>query len=497
MNISFFSSENVVIHGAGTAGAYCARLISESGGKVLVFVDDDREHVGKKINGINVEGSLAQMSERAALDSFKILVAMPSASSESLRKVCERYFDLGFDVFLLPTFEELVSGKKRLTDVIPFSKTHIDIELDDFEGNYVHSQYKNKVVLVSGAAGSIGSELCKQLALCQVSKIIAVDNSEYGLYKLISGGDFNNSQSVFIEPKLGSVCDSGFIHSIFSNNRIDLIFHAAAYKHVPLVEDNVVEGVKNNIMSTAILVDAANEHNVKKFVLISTDKAVRPTNVMGASKHVAELIVKRAAKRDTKSQTSCVFSVVRFGNVVGSSGSVLPLFLQQIKAGGPLTVTSKEITRYFMSISEAVKLVLNTGCFSNQGYVYLLDMGEPVKIYDLAERLVIMSGLVPVSTEPQSYNEIKIDVVGLRPGEKLYEELLVDGATIATRHPMIFASDDINLEEESFDQLRNHLENALMNYDEGRVVGLLSEMVRGSQLKTKSLREDSVQAYKT
>ena len=492
MNMSLFASENVVIHGAGTAGAYSARLISESGGTVLAFVDDDREHVGKKINGINIEGSLEKVSELTAPASFKVLVAMPSAPSESLRKVCKRYFDLGFDVFLLPTFEELISGKMKLADVIPFGKSNIDIELDGFEGNNVHSQYKNKVVLVSGAAGSIGSELCKQLASRQVSKIIAVDNSEYGLYKLISADYFNNSQSVCIEPKLGSVCDAGFIQSLFLNNSIDLIFHAAAYKHVPLVEDNVVEGVKNNIMSTSILVDAANEHNVKKFVLISTDKAVRPTNVMGASKHVAELIIKRGAKRDTKSQSSCVFSAVRFGNVVGSSGSVLPLFLQQIKAGGPLTVTSKEITRYFMSISEAANLVLNTGCYSNQGYVYLLDMGEPVKIYDLAERLVIMSGLVPVSTEPQSYNEIKIDVVGLRPGEKLYEELLIDGATIATNHPMIFASDDINLEEKSFDQLLNALKNALTNYDEGRVVGLLSEMVRGSQLKTKSPRDDSL-----
>ena len=492
MNISFFSNENVVIHGAGTAGAYIAQLISDSGGMVLAFVDDDREHLGKKINGINVEGSLEQVAEFSALVSFKVVVAMPSASSKTLWKVCKRYFDSGFDVFLLPTFEELVSGKKKLADIIPFGKMNIDTDLDGFEGNYVHNQYKNKVVLVSGAAGSIGSELCKQLALRQVSKIIAVDNSEYGLYKLISDGEFNNAQSVCIEPKLGTACDANFIRSIFLNNSIDLIFHAAAYKHVPLVEDNVVEGVKNNIMSTSILVDAAINHNVKKFVLISTDKAVRPTNVMGASKHVAELIIKRAAKRNTKSQTPCVFSAVRFGNVIGSSGSVLPLFLRQIKAGGPLSVTSKEITRYFMSISEATNLVLNAGCFSNSGYVYLLDMGEPVKVYDLAERLVIMSGLIPVSTEPKSYNEIKIDVVGLRPGEKLYEELLVDGTTIATKHPKIFASDDINLEEKTFDQLLNSLENAITNYDEGMVIGLLSEMVSGSQLKTIRPCDDSV-----
>ena len=492
MNISNFSNEKVVIHGAGTAGAYCARLISESGGTVLAFIDDDREQLEKKINGIKVEGSLSQISELAALDSFKVLVAMPSASIESLKKVCQRYFDLGFDVFLLPTFEELVSGKKKLSDVIPYGKTNIDMELDESEGNYVHNQYKNKVVLVSGAAGSIGSELCKQLALNQVSKIIAVDNSEFGLYKLINDSNFNNSRSVSIEPKLGSACDARFIRSIFLNNSIDLIFHAAAYKHVPLVENNVVEGVKNNIMTTSILVNAAREYNIKKFVLISTDKAVRPTNIMGASKHVSELIIKRAATRDIKSKSSCVFSAVRFGNVVGSSGSVLPLFQQQIKTGGPMSVTSKEITRYFMSINEAVKLVLNAGCFSNNGYVYLLDMGEPVKIYDLAERLVIMSGLIPVSKKPKSYNEIKIDVVGLRPGEKLYEELLIDGATVATKHPKIFASDDISLEENTFDQLLNSLEIAITNYDEGKVIGLLSEMVRGSQLKTTSHRDDII-----
>lgn len=487
MNISIFSNENVVIHGAGTAGAYCARLISDSGGTVLAFIDDDREHQGKNINGINVEGSLAQLSKRTTLDSLKVLVAIPSASSESLREVCEMYFDLGFDVFLLPAFEELISGKKKLTDIILFSKTNIKLEHDGYEANYVYNQYKNKVVLVSGAAGSIGSELCKQLALLQVSKIIAVDLSEYGLYRLINDGDFENYQSVCIEPKLGSVCDVDFVRFIFSNNNIDLVFHAAAYKHVPLVENNVVEGVKNNIRSTSILVDAAKDYNVKKFVLISTDKAVRPTNVMGASKYVAELIIKRATMGGVKSH-SCAFSAVRFGNVVGSSGSVVPLFQKQIKAGGPLRVTSKEITRYFMSISEAVNLVLNAGCFSNDGHVYLLDMGEPVKIYDLAERLVIMSGFTPVSREPKGDKEIKIDVVGLRPGEKLYEELLVDEAATLTKHPKIFASDDINLQEKSFDQLLSYLEKAIIDYDEGGVIELLSEIVSGAQLKTISPR---------
>ena len=481
MNISIFANENVVIHGAGTAGAYCARLISDSGGSVLAFIDDDRESQGKSIN---VDSSFEQLSRRVKVDSLKILIAMPSASKENIHRVCLMYHDSGYDVFLLPTFEELISGKKKLSEITLFSKIDVARETEDPQGEYVYKYYKDKVVLVTGAAGSIGSELCRQLALFQVSKIIAVDHSEYGLYQLMNDRNLKNAQSVCIEPKLGSVCDADFVRSIFLDNKINSVFHAAAYKHVPLMESNVIEGVKNNIRSTAILADAARDNGVERFILVSTDKAVRPTNIMGASKHVAELIIKKASIGGATGLSPCIFSAVRFGNVVGSSGSVVPLFLQQIKAGGPLSLTSKEITRFFMSISDAVSLVLNAGCFSNDGYVYLLDMGEPVKIYELAERLVIMSGLSPVIAKPKNNMEIQLEIIGLRPGEKLYEELLVDGTASPTRHPKIFTADDINLQEESFDQLLNSLERALTNYDQKAVIDLLSKIVGGAQLTT-------------
>ena len=484
MNVSFFLNNKFVIHGAGNAGSYSAKLITENGGTVIAFIDDNIEQQGKTINGIEIKRSIAELTKNKKEESIKVLVAMPSAKDDALYRVCDTYTNLNYDVFMLPRLQDLITGKKKLNEVIKYEKIlPNNIDVGSLESDYLYDQYKDKVILVTGAAGSIGSELCRQLALMSVKKIIALDISEFGLYKLIQNWDTKeeNTPLAHIEPKLGSVCDEEFINYIFNSNKIDFIFHAAAYKHVPLVEKNIIEGVKNNVIGTNIMVNAAKKFNAQRFVLVSTDKAVRPTNIMGASKHVAELITKRASICD-ENNNQCIFSAVRFGNVVGSSGSVVPLFIEQIKSGGPVCVTSKEITRFFMSINEAVSLVLNTGCFSNNGFVYLLEMGKPVRIYELAERLIIMSGMIPTCEDSKNDKEIKIDFTGLRPGEKLYEELLVNSEAKPTKHPKIYTADDINIQTNSFYALYAKLVESLLSYSQKDVKNLLSKLVSGAKL---------------
>jgi FlaA1/EpsC-like NDP-sugar epimerase len=335
----------------------------------------------------------------------------------------------------------------------------------------------NKTVFVSGAGGSIGSELCRQILRQKPTKILLFDNSEYALYLINKELELLNQelkQNVEIVPLLGSIRDSKRLHGIFYTYSVNTIYHAAAYKHVPLVEYNVIQGVKNNIIGTKKLSEVAIKTGVENFVLISTDKAVRPTNIMGATKRFAELILQALAKTQNKT----IFTMVRFGNVLGSSGSVVPLFKEQIRNGGPVTVTHKDITRYFMTIPEAAQLVIQAGALGKGGDVFVLDMGDSVKISELAEKLIHLMGF-DIKTKENPDGEIEIRYTGLRPGEKLYEELLIGTNVKGTSHPRIMTADEEFLELEQLDIVINQLLDACAVFDFNRVQNLIKNAPTG------------------
>ena len=337
----------------------------------------------------------------------------------------------------------------------------------------------NLVVCVTGGGGSIGSELSRQILGLNAKKIILIDNSEHNLYSIYQELTGNPLSENKIIPLLGDVTNKNFVNHLLTKHKIDLIFHTAAYKHVPMVENNPISGLKNNVLSTNILCAAAVKNGVKQFILISTDKAVRPTNVMGASKRLAEMIVQAYAGEEIKklkeNKESVKFSMVRFGNVLGSSGSVIPLFKSQIKQGGPVTITHKEITRFFMTIKEAVELVLQSLSIATNGDVVLLDMGEPVKIKYLAEQLIRLSGLT--IKDKNNGGDIEIIYTGLRPGEKLYEELLIDGKSEPTQHPLIFKAKEKFPSLTELNPKINKLKEYLYSENKDCCFKLLAEMV--------------------
>jgi len=380
----------------------------------------------------------------------------------------------------LPGLSDIATGKVSLSDLR-------DLDIDDLLGRepvapnqiLMTKNIHNKVVLVTGAGGSIGSELCRQILSVGSVKLLLVELSEYALYtihqeleeKLKSSGD---DKLTVLVPLLASAQDTERMNEIMSTWHPDTVYHAAAYKHVPLVEHNPAEGVKNNVFGTLCTAQAAADHGVSDFVLVSTDKAVRPTNVMGASKRLAEMVLQAMAATNTKTK----FSMVRFGNVLGSSGSVVPRFRQQIRDGGPITLTHPEITRYFMTIPEAAQLVIQAAAMSKGGDVFVLDMGEPVKIIDLARRIVELSGLT-IKDETNPNGEIEIDVIGLRPGEKLYEELLIGENPKTTQHPRIIRASEEFIPWSIFEEKLHILKMALDINDVSVIRKMISELVSG------------------
>ncbi|NMW22000.1 MAG: polysaccharide biosynthesis protein [Chlorobiaceae bacterium] len=428
--------EKLIIYGAGSAGVEIMNAINRSKKYDLVgFVDDEKQLHGRTINGMKVY-SFTQAEDLIVQQGISnILLAMPSVSRVRRSEIVNKFKKFPVHIQMLPGFEELVDGRVSISDIK-------EIQIEDLLGRdpvpvnnaLVNEIIEGRVVLVTGAGGSIGSELCRQLLAANPSKLLLVDNAEHNLY--IINNDLQRrrlriNSITEVVPLLGDVTDENRMAEICSVFEPSVIYHAAAYKHVPMVEHNPVQGVRNNVLGTLTVAEVALQYGVSSVVLVSTDKAVRPTNVMGASKRFCEMIFQALAEE--LGHSTC-FSMVRFGNVLGSSGSVVPLFRQQIKEGGPLTITHEEITRYFMTIPEAAQLIIQAGAMASGGDVYLLDMGEPIKIVDLARRMVELSGL--------SVRDIEFSYTGLRPGEKLYEELLIGNNPEPTQNSRIFKANE-------------------------------------------------------
>jgi FlaA1/EpsC-like NDP-sugar epimerase len=462
----------VAIYGAGKAGMQLVSAL-RAGYEYLpvAFIDDNKELQDTTIAGVKVY-SAERLSGLIGKKKIKaVLLAMPSVTRAQQKRILDRLEPLKVRIKLTPPVKNVVRGALRVQDVR-------EIEIEDLLGrdpvepdtNLISTCITNKSVMVTGAGGSIGSELCRQIIRLGPVKLILLEMSEFALYSIeqeLKVLQKNLGIEVDVMPFLGSVLELEKCKRIMTTFAVDTVYHAAAYKHVPLVEHNPIEGVRNNALGTLNLAKAAMAAGVKSFVLISTDKAVRPTNVMGSTKRLAELILQAFARKQNKTR----FCMVRFGNVLGSSGSVVPLFRKQIMAGGPITVTHPEIRRYFMTIPEAAQLVLQAGAMGEGGDVFVLDMGEPVKIMDLAKRMVHLSGL-EVKNDVTPDGTIEIQHVGLRPGEKLYEELLIGANVEGTENPLIMRAQEAEIPWVVLQDLLLKLEAACdqFNYEEVRVL---------------------------
>ena len=422
-----FDKENIVIYGAGSAGAQLAKALKNSGKYKLFFiVDDDPNLWNRNLGGIKIYSLEKLINFKKEIS--KVLLAMPSVSKSKRSEICNNLQDNGFKVLTVNSLDEIVQGKVKIDSLKP-----INIE-DLLCRDSVSSDPRllgpgivDKSVCVVGAGGSIGSELSRQIIKLKPKKLILVEMCEHNLYKIMQELKLKFPEFTNLKCILGNALNDQLVTEIFLSNKIDVVFHAAAYKHVPIVEDNPMEGLLNNVFTTKILCEASKKYGVSEFILLSTDKAVRPTNVMGASKRLSELIVQAYADLDfsKNSLKPTKFSMVRFGNVLNSSGSVVPLFKKQIAEGGPISITHKEVTRYFMTIEEASQLVIQAAVIAKGGDVFLLDMGQPIKIIDLAHKMINLSGNT-IKNEENINGDIEIIFTGLSKGEKIYEELLID-----------------------------------------------------------------------
>ena len=422
--------KRTLIYGAGSAGRLALQALVNSEYKVIAFVDDDAKHQGRIIDSYAVyrADGLQQLVSKLKIDS--VLLAMPSISGNRRREIISSIEALSLEIRSLPSLGDLASGKLSLSNIRP-------VDITDLLGRepvppiaeLLSAQVHERRVLVSGAGGSIGAELARQIVAAQPSQLILVDFNEYGLYRCTQE---LQAQSDNLTSCLGDLTNANWVNELIAEQQPDTVFHAAAYKHVPLLESNAINGFRNNVLSSYNLSTACGQHQVSNFTLVSSDKAVNPQSVMGLSKRYAELITLSLQQQYPKS----IFSVVRFGNVLNSSGSVIPLFRQQIAAGGPLTVTDKNMTRYFMTISEAASLVIQAGAMASAGDIFVLDMGKPVSIYDLAVKMVHLSGLSVYNSKTQ-LGDIAIELTGMRPGEKLHEVLSYSDNFGATRHAKI------------------------------------------------------------
>ena len=432
-NVKNSKYQRILIYGAGEAGQQLARAISGNiEMKILGFLDDDNRLHGQVLDGKTIynPNNLQQLSEKLKVND--VLFAMPSVKRERRNEILKQLQEAQLSVRTLPSVSDLAQGKFTVSDLR-------ELDIDDLLGReivspqkkFLEKNIKDKVVMVTGAGGSIGSELCRQVSRLQPNTLLLIEQNEFALY-IIHEELEQSFDDIKIIPLLASVQDKNRMNEILSTWRPHILYHAAAYKHVPLVEHNLSEGIKNNVFGTLVTAQAAIANEIQNFVLISTDKAVRPTNLMGASKRLSEMILQSLAAKSSVTR----LSMVRFGNVLGSSGSVVPKFRQQIKDGGPITITHPDITRFFMTIPEASQLVIQAGVMARGGDVFVLDMGKPVKIMELAERMIELSGL-SVKNEQNPHGDIEIEITKLRPGEKLFEELLIGNKPVLTSHPQI------------------------------------------------------------
>ena len=478
---NFRPKEPVIIYGAGSSGMQLLVAL-QNGDQYLpvAFVDDSHNMLGNTVHGIRVysPNSLYELIESYSVR--QIFLAIPSATHGERKEILNRLEHLPVHVKTVPDLFDMVSGKVGVDEIR-------EIDIEDLLGRDIVPPNPELLgacitaqsVMVTGAGGSIGSELCRQIIEINPSRLVLLDSFEFGLYKLeaelveklqgVEGGD-----KIEIVALLGSIGNRLQMEHAIKTFEVDTLYHAAAYKQVPMVEKNVVEGVQNNIFGTLVSAQAAEKFKVKNFVLISTDKAVRPTNIMGATKRFAEQVLQAMAVR----KSSTKFSMVRFGNVLGSSGSVVPLFRHQISIGGPVTVTHPEVTRYFMTVQEAAQLVIQAGSMASGGDVFVLDMLEPIKIIDLAKKMVHLMGY-EVKDENSYRGDIAIEYTGLRPGEKLYEELLIGESVSGTEHPKILRAEEETLSWDDLESLLNKMDLSCKKVDLQEIRNLLKEAVPG------------------
>jgi len=474
------TGKKVLIYGAGAAGTQLTNILkSDPSYSIAGFIDDDISLTGWDILGLKVFSSseLVHIIQDKKID--EIILAMPSVSRAKRQEIIRRLESLPVNIRSIPPFLALAHGKLRVSDIK-------DIDIDDLLGRDViepdskllPANIKNKVVMVTGAGGSIGSELCRQIIKLSPKKLILLEQSEFALYQIEQELEeliLRYGSQIKVENILGSITNATLLKRLFADKDVNTIYHAAAYKHVPLVEENPVAGLSNNVFGTRFLAEHALAANVDTFILISTDKAVRPTNVMGCSKRIAELVLQGLSE---KPDCKTTFTMVRFGNVLGSSGSVVPKFRQQIKEGGPITVTHKEITRFFMSIPEAVQLVIQAGAMAKGGEVFVLDMGESVKILELAKRMINLAGLT-IKDKDNPDGDIEIEFSGLRPGEKLYEELLIGDNVSGTQHKRIMKANEVHIKWEELQEHLSTLQETMMTDDTDKIKSKLASFVDG------------------
>lgn len=471
----FDEREGVVIYGAGSTGRQLVTALT-AGRKyqALAFIDQKKRYRGRSLAGLKIFSPDDINLLTKKYGQFKVLIAITQVDPERMKQIVDRFEPFAIELLTIPSMYDIVSGKHTIDELR-------EISVDDLLGReavypipeLLSANIENKTVLVSGAGGSIGKELCRQIIDQQPKKLVMFDISEAFLYEInqeLSEYLSHEKCKTELIPLIGDVKNGMLMTRIFNQHKVDTIYHAAAYKHVPMVENNVIAGLSNNVLGTFEIAQAAVLCKVETFVLISTDKAVRPTNVMGASKRFAELILQGLAQQ--KHQTR--FVMVRFGNVLGSSGSVVPLFKRQIKSGGPITVTHPDIIRYFMTIPEAAQLVIQAGAMGEGGDVFVLDMGNPVKIVELAYKMTHLMGLT-IKDEKNPQGDISIEFSGLRPGEKLFEELLIDDCAKETSHKRILTANEKSISWHEVKLLLNKLTDIMAKEDVNNIKALLLE----------------------
>lgn len=467
----------VMIYGAGATGTQLAQALrSHDWIDPIAFVDDNKSLQGMTLVGLPVF-SPARIEELVKTRQIaRVLLAMPSQSQPKQAQIIQRLQALKLDVQALPSFAQLVGTEALVEKLKPVApKNFLGRRAHDVPLAEAANAYRDKVVLVSGAGGSIGSELCRQVMACRPTKLVLYELSELALYTIHQELCAQAKvQGIALVPVLGSVTDPRQVREVLDRHQVRVVLHAAAYKHVPLVEENPLAGLANNVFGTRTLARVAGDFGVDRFILISSDKAVRPTNVMGASKRMAELVLQDMASRSPHT----VYTMVRFGNVLGSSGSVIPLFQEQVARGGPVTVTDPDVRRFFMTIQEAVQLVLTAGADAKGGEVFVLDMGKPVPIIQLARQVIESAGYT-VRDEDHPEGDIPIEIIGLRPGEKMEEELTLTDELMLTRHPKIFCAHEAVISEIEVASFMRALRQAVASNDAEAARALIAHWVEG------------------